>query len=119
MKNFITLQESVQEEIRSIGVFLWVVTAIMAFRAVMIDGYYLLDVAILGSMAYFAYTKGSSKAVYFTVGYYILDTMLWFDTLTQAPLAIVIRAAILFWIVKTAFNAYQANRNPDMTVEVA
>lgn len=118
MKTFITQQETVQESIKSIGIFLWFIAGIMALRSIA-DPWLLIDVGILGLMAYFAHIKLSAKAVYFAAGYYVLDSLLWIDVLIQSPIALIVRGAIVYWIFKTAFKAYVANKNPELLAESA
>ncbi len=118
MTTFVTQQESVQDDIKSIGIFLWVVTGIMVLRS-FADPWFLIDAGVLATMAYFTHIKQSYKAVYFAAAYYVLDTLLWFEFLIQSPMGIIIRAIILYWIFKTAYKAYMANKNPDLLVESA
>jgi len=116
MTTFITQQESVQDDIKSVGIFLWVVTGIMLLRRIA-DPWFLADVGVLGLMAYFAHIKHSAKAIYFASGYYILDSMLGIEILLESPIALIVRGAILYWILSTAYKAYTANKNPDLLVE--
>ena len=118
MKTFITQQEKVQESIKNIGIFLWFIAGIMALKSIA-DPWLLIDVGILGLMAYFAHIKQSAKAVYFAAGYYILDSLLWMDFLIQSPIALIVRGAIVYWLCTTAFKAYMANKNPELLLESA
>ena len=118
MKTFITQQEKVQESIKNIGIFLWFIAGIMALKSIA-DPWLLIDVGILGLMAYFAHIKQSAKAVYFAAGYYILDSLLWMDFLIQSPIALIVRGAIVYWLFTTAFKAYMANKNPELLLESA
>ena len=113
MKTFITQQEKVQESIKNIGIFLWFIAGIMALKSIA-DPWLLIDVGILGLMAYFAHIKQSAKAVYFAAGYYILDSLLWMDFLIQSPIALIVRGAIVYWLCPTAFKAYIANTSPQL-----
>ena len=90
----------------------------MALKSIA-DPWLLIDVGILGLMAYFAHIKQSAKAVYFAAGYYILDSLLWMDFLIQSPIALIVRGAIVYWLFTTAFKAYMANKNPELLLESA
>jgi len=116
MTTFITQQESVQDDIKSVGIFLWVVTGFMLLASIT-DPWLLADVGILGLMAYFAHIKNSAKAVYFASGYYFLDSMLGIEFILESPIALIVRGAILYWMLATAYKAYKANKNPDLLVE--
>ena len=118
MKNYITLQESIQEDIKNVGIFMAIVTVIISFQGVLAsDPYYFFDVLAAGLMAYFAYFKASLKAVYFALAYYILDSVLYIDIYADSLVAVVVRIAILYWLAKTAFNGYRATNNPELTVQ--
>ncbi|MDB3867408.1 hypothetical protein N9333_01120 [Gammaproteobacteria bacterium] len=109
MSTFITKQEQVNEDIKQIGIFLWVVTAFFSFQALFIDPYLLIDALLVALMAYYAYSKASIKAVYFGIGYYLLDTVLLLTVLDYSPHVLIIRCFILYWMINTAYKSYSLN----------
>ena len=106
MSTFITKQDQINEDIKQIGIFLWVVTAIYALQTLFLDPYLIIDALLVALMAYYAYSKASIKAVYFGIGYYLLDTVLLLTVLDYSPHVLIIRCFILYWMINTAYKAY-------------
>jgi len=109
MNTLIAKQYQVDEDIKQIGIFLWVVTAMYVLQALFLDPYLLVDAILVGLMAFYAYTKASIKALYFGIGYYLLDSILLLTVLENSPHAMVIRIVILYWMINTAYKAYKIN----------
>ena len=109
MNTLIAKQYQVDEDIKQIGIFLWVVTAMYLLQALFLDPYLLVDAILVGLMAFYAYTKASIKALYFGIGYYFLDSILLLTVLENSPHAMVIRIVILYWMINTAYKAYKIN----------
>ena len=109
MNTLIAKQYQVDEDIKQIGIFLWVVTAMYLLQALFLDPYLLVDAILVGLMAFYAYTKASIKALYFGIGYYLLDSILLLTVLENSPHAMVIRIVILYWMINTAYKAYKIN----------
>ena len=109
MNTLIAKQYQVDEDIKQIGIFLWVVTAMYLLQALFLDPYLLIDAILVGLMAFYAYTKASIKALYFGIGYYLLDSILLLTVLENSPHAMVIRIVILYWMINTAYKAYKIN----------
>jgi len=113
MNTLIAKQYQVDEDIKQIGIFLWVVTAMYVLQALFLDPYLLVDAILVGLMAFYAYTKASIKALYFGIGYYLLDSILLLTVLENSPHAMVIRIVILYWMINTAYKAYKINADKD------
>ena len=109
MNTLTAKQYQVDEDIKQIGIFLWVVTAMYVLQALFLDPYLLVDAILVGLMAFYAYTKASIKALYFGIGYYLLDSILLLTVLENSPHAMVIRIVILYWMINTAYKAYKIN----------
>ena len=106
------------KKIKNIGIFLWIVSALMMIRAV-IDPWLVVDLAILVALAYFAYYKLSRKSIYWASLYYLFDTFLFLDIYTGNLVALVVRSAVLFWLISTCFAIYEERelRKPEMRLE--
>ena len=113
MNTLIAKQYQVDEDIKQIGIFLWVVTAMYVLQALFLDPYLVVDAILVGLMAFYAYTKASIKALYFGIGYYLLDSILLLTVLENSPHAMVIRIVILYWMINTAYKAYKINADKD------
>lgn len=101
------------ENIKNIGIFLWIVSALMLIRT-FIDPWMAMDLVIVMTMAYFAYFKLSRKSVYWASFYYVVDTLLMFsDSMFDNPVSIIVRAAVLFWLIGTCFSIYKENTYED------
>tara|TARA_Y100001935_G_C17238502_1_gene474346 strand:- start:384 stop:746 length:363 start_codon:yes stop_codon:yes gene_type:complete len=96
------------ENIKNIGIFLWIVSALMLVRT-FIDPWMAVDLVIMTTMAYFAYCKLSRKSVYWASAYYVFDTLMFFDLIIDNPVSIIVRAAVLFWLIGTCFSIYKEN----------
>ena len=108
MNEFILKKESLDNDIKNIGIFLFVIAAIQTAMAVWVDSFILVDAMLVFGMACFAYFKQSRWAVYCAFGYYIFMT---FGDFTELPvLGIAIRGAILYWLGKTAWDAFNFNK---------
>ena len=95
------------ENIRNIGIFLWIVSSLMLIRT-FIDPWMAMDLLIMMTMAYFAYFKLSRKSVYWASFYYVVDTLLMFsDSILDNPVSIIVRAAVLLWLIGTCFSIYK------------
>ncbi len=68
------------ENIKNIGIFLWIVSALMLIRT-FIDPWMAMDLVIMMTMAYFAYFKLSRKSVYWASLTILLipSHVLWFN----------------------------------------
>ena len=73
---------------------------------------------MVASMAYFSYSKLSRKAVYCAGSYFLLDTLLFLDTLIGNPVAIVVRAAILFWLLSASLSIFTETSNAEENQKV-
>ena len=108
MNEFILKKESLDNDIKNIGIFLFVIAAIQTAMAVWVDSFILVDAMLVFGMACFAYFKQSRWAVYCAFGYYVFMTCIDF---TELPvLGIAIRGAILYWLGATAWDAINLNK---------
>ena len=109
---FIKTKIQNNENIKNIGVFMWVVSVLTLLKSFS-DPWILIDVLMVASMAYFAYYKSSRKSVYCAGSYFLLDTFLFLDMLIDNPVAIVVRAAILFWLLSASLSIFNETSNAE------
>jgi len=108
MKNYITENEALNTKIKNVGVLLYVSAGLTTMFAILLqDPFYIVDILIITSLAYFVYNKKSSKAIYGAGIYWILDTVLVIGELLMNPTGLIVRSAMLYYILSTGFKVYK------------
>lgn len=103
------------ESIENVGAFLWFSTAVIILQAWFTDPWLIIDALVVGIMAYYAYSKGSKKALYFGTAYYVLGTLLLIPESTSVGIGI--RLAISFWMCSVCWETIKFSRSSDYALK--
>ena len=102
-----------REDFKNASFALNLIFILTAIRVLLIwDPLGLIDVVLVGVMAYFVYFKGSKKALFFACAYYLLDSIL---VLIDNPASISIagyfmRTAITYFLLRGALSKHQITK---------
>ena len=108
MTTYVTENENLKDEIKDIGVLLYVCTGMTLILAFILDNpYMIVDIVLIGFLAFLVHKKQSKKALYGATVYYLIDTLLGFIVLVSSPVGLIVRGYVLYALISTSYKAFK------------
>ena len=116
MTTYIPESEGIKDEMKEVGVILYVMTGVTAFFAfIMEDPFIIASCIIFGLLAYYVHAKASFTALIIAGVLILIDTILLIPLMALRPASFIFRGYILYAIFSTIYKIYKV-RNSDRLI---
>jgi len=106
---------SLEKDFNNAAIALNIVFLATTLRALLIwDPFAVIDVALIGLMAYMVYFKSSKKALYAACAYWVLDwiILVWLDPTSSNLVGYIFKIVLTYFLFQGAISSYRVNRTP-------